>query len=347
MPNAPRDCASELSGGLATLRPVSVIPIYSPADVAAALARSRKPHHDAYYAFYSSELGGIVTDPAWMNVPIDDHVVHRGDGVFETLKCVNGGLYLWREHLQRLLHSARVIGLTLPWSAEELADRTAQTIRAGGRRDCLVRIIVSRGTGSMGINPSDCPTPGLYILAHELKPPFMATHPEGARVVSSRIPVKAGFFATIKSCNYLPNALMKKEAAEAGADFAIAFDEQDCIAEGATENFGIVDSAGRLRVPGPSRILSGTTMNRALDLAGELVAQGQLAAVVRGPIARSELAEARELLIFGTTPDVTSAVCWDGRPVGDGTPGPIARALLERIEHDIQHNQSARHDVFD
>jgi branched-subunit amino acid aminotransferase/4-amino-4-deoxychorismate lyase len=325
---------------------VNTLPILGARQAADALAAWRTPQHDGYYAFYASHLGGIVTTPGLMLVPADDHLVHRGDGVFETLKCVDGGLYLWREHLRRLLHSASAIGLAVPWNEDELASITTQTIRAGNHRDCLVRIIVSRGPGSLGINPYDCPAPGLYVLAHELKPSFMEAHPAGARVITSAIPVKAGFFATIKSCNYLPNALIKKEAADAGADFALAFDEQDHLAEGATENFGIVDAAGRLRVPGAERILSGTTMNRALDLAEDLVRDGRLRGIARGPITRAEIEAARELLIFGTTPDVTSAVIWDGRPVGGGVPGPIGTALLALIQRDIRENMAARLSVW-
>ncbi len=322
------------------------LPHLTAEEATAALAARNEPFHSGYYAFYSSVMGGIVTAPGLMVVPADDHLVHRGDGVFETLKCVNGGVYLWDDHLRRLLHSAGAIGLPVPWSADELADRTAQTIRAGGRRDCLVRMIVARGPGSMGISPYDCPAPALYILAHELKPSFMAAHPGGARVITGSIPVKAGLFATIKSCNYLPNVLLKKEAADAGADFALAYDEAGFLAEGATENFGIVDRAGRLRVPGPGRILPGTTMNRALELARPLVERGLATAIARGPIARDEVAAARELLVFGTTPDVTAAVQLDGQPVGDGTPGPVAVALLGMIEYDIRHSQSGRLPAF-
>ncbi|HMP75427.1 MAG TPA: aminotransferase class IV [Kiritimatiellia bacterium] len=325
---------------------MNAIPLLDARQAAEALLAWRAPQHDGYHAFYASHLGGIVTTPGLMLVPADDHLVHRGDGVFETLKCVDGGLYLWREHVRRLLHSARAIGLAVPWNEEELASITTQTIRAGGRRDCLVRIIVSRGPGSMGINPYDCPAPALYILAHELKPSFMDAHPAGARVITSAIPVKAGLFATIKSCNYLPNALIKKEAADAGADFAMAFDEQGNLAEGATENFGIVDQAGRLRVPGGERILAGTTMNRALDLAEALVHDGRLRGIARGPISRNEIRTARELLIFGTTPDVTAAVEWDGAPIGNGAPGPAGHALLSLIQRDIRENMDARFAVW-
>lgn len=298
------------------------------------------------YAFYSSLARGIVTDPAAMLVPVDDHLVHRGDGVFETLKCVDGGIYLWREHIARLLYSARAIGLGAPWDAEALADVVSQTVRAGGRRDALIRVLLARGPGSMGINPYDCPEPALYVVVHAPVPSFMDAHPEGARLVTSDLPIKAGFFATIKSCNYLPNALLKKQAVDAGADFAVAFDEQGFLAEGATENVGIVDGKMNLRVPGPERILSGTTMNRALALAEELVRDGRLRGIFRGPIRREEFAAAREILIFGTTPDVTAVVKLDGRPVGSGKPGPIALALLDLLRKDIRLNPEVRLNVF-
>ena len=227
---------------------MSTLPILPAPEWPAWMQRARAPHQAGYYAMFSSLLGGIVTDPLLMQVPVDDHLVHRGDGVFETIKCVEHGIYLLGEHLDRLHASASAIGLACPWPRETLVDLVRQTVRAGGHPCCLIRILLSRGPGSMGVNPYDCPTPGLYILAHELKPSFMAQHPAGARVAISRIPIKPSFFATIKACNYLPNALMKKEAVDLGVDFTLAFDEHGRLAEGATENAGILTEAGDLRV---------------------------------------------------------------------------------------------------
>ncbi|HEY8240367.1 MAG TPA: aminotransferase class IV, partial [Kiritimatiellia bacterium] len=190
------------------------------------LRAARQPFHDEYYAMYSSAWDGIVTDPTLMVVPMDDHLVHRGDGVFETIKCVAGKIYCLEAHLDRLFFSAGKIGLQSAWPREEIRDTIIQTVRAGGRKDCLVRAILSRGPGSLGVSPYDCPRPGLYVLAHQLKPPFMELHPEGAHVVTSKVPVKPGYFANIKSCNYLPNVLMKKEASDQGADFSLSFDER-------------------------------------------------------------------------------------------------------------------------
>jgi len=299
-----------------------------------------------YFAMYSSAWDGIVTDPSLMVVPADDHLVHRGDGVFETIKCVDGLIYCLAAHLDRLAFSAKSVGLASPWSSTDLTEIITQTIRAGGKGDCLIRILLSRGPGSLGVNPYDCPKPGLYVVVHQLRPSFMEAHPGGARVITSKVPVKPGFFANIKSCNYLPNVLMKKEAADAGADFSLSFDEKGYLAEGATENAGIVAEDGTLMVPTTDRILSGTTMFRATELAKGLVAGGMLKSVRTSAIARDMIASAKEMLIFGTTPDVTAAVEFDGKPVGSGRPGPIALELNRLIINDIRTNRAVQTPVF-
>ncbi len=315
--------------------PTTHLPVFPSPELPDWMQRARGPHQAGYYAMFSSLYGGIVTEPLLMQVPVDDHLVHRGDGVFETIKCMNGGIYLLREHLDRLNASAAAIGLSCPWSHEMLTDLVRQTVRAGGQANCLIRVLLSRGPGSLGVNPYDCPKPGLYILAHEIKPSFMTLHPAGARAAISLIPIKPSFFATIKACNYLPNALMKKEAVDLGVDFTLAFDEQGRLAEGATENAGILTAEGDLRVPTPDRILAGTTMHRVLELARTLLSNGLLRNVGPGAITRVDLSRAREIFIFGTTPDVTSVVEFEGRAVGDGQPGPVAQELGRLLELDL------------
>lgn len=305
----------------------SSIPLRPAPEIPAWLEKSRRPFHADMHALYSSEYGGIITEPLFMTVPIDDHLVHRGDGVFETLKCMNGNVYCFYEHLDRLFRSAEKIALKVNGSREQVGRLILDTIRISNRRDCLIRVLVSRGPGSMGINPYDCPISNLYILIHRLPPPFMTSHPGGASVITSNIPVKAGIFATIKTCNYLPNALLKKEAVDRKADFSINFDEDGFLAEGATENVGIVSREGMLVTPGPDRILSGTTMNRIMDLASEGVSAGWLAGKKTARISRNDLISAREILIFGTTTDVTAVVSLDGQPVMSGQPGPVFKQL--------------------
>lgn len=318
--------------------------ILEAAEVWAARASFRRPWHDGYYAMYSSVWGGCVRDPFLMQVPADDHVVHRGDGVFETVKCVAGAVYALPGHLARLEASARAIGLSVPWPASEIGAILLRTLAAGGRRDALARILLSRGPGSFGISPADCPRPELYVVAYRLPPSFMAAHPEGALAIRSRIPAKPPILAANKTCNYLPNALMKKEALDAGADFALGFDEEDRLGESSTENIGLVTAEGELWVPEPGRILEGITMDRVMRLAPE-VPGGLIRAVRRLKIGESDLRSAAEILIFGTTPDVTSVVSYEGRPVGSGRPGPARAALQTLLENDILRNPAQRTEV--
>lgn len=305
-----------------------------------------RPGADRLYAMYSSIWDGIVTDPRAMVVPADDHGVHRGDGVFETLVCRDGAVFALRPHLARLASSAEGIRLPLPWDADELARGVIEVIRAGGRRECLVRILATRGPGGFGISPRECPSPALYIAAYAAPPPFMRAHPDGARAVTVREPIKAGRLATLKTCNYLPNVLMRMEAEAAGADFPLALDERGCVAEGATENFGVVDAEGRLAIPKPGRMLEGITMQRALTLAAALVHKGLLTGAGARDIPRDELTAAREVLVFGTTPEITAVVALDGVAVGGGRPGPVQQALARLFEEDVRTNVTLRTPVF-
>jgi len=299
------------------------------------LDQSRQAFQRHYLAMYSSIIGGIVTDPLLMTVPIDDHLVHRGDGVFEMLKGVDGGLYNLDAHLRRLAASAAAIGSALPQEPARLRQTVIETVRAAGVRDCSVRVYVSRGPGSFGVNPYDCPASQLYVVVGTLSPSFMTLHPKGATVRVSRIPLKPAFFATMKNCNYLPNVLMKKEAVDAGVDFVAGFDSNGYLAEGATENFGLVMLDGALVCPRLDNVLCGTTMARVLDLAQALVTDGTLSRIAYGDLTLADLQNAREILIFGTTTDVTRVCEFDGRPLPEAS--PVFTALSRLLQADIRH----------
>ncbi|MCK5676268.1 MAG: aminotransferase class IV, partial [Verrucomicrobia bacterium] len=207
------------------------------------------------HSMYSSVTDCIVTDPSVMVVPVDDHIVHRGDGVFESFKCMDGSIYNLDAHLERLGNSCAQLGITLPVPLDEMADIVVQTVLAGGERNALVRLLVSRGQGTMGINPYACIRPELYVVVYELKHANIDRLPAGASVAVSKVPVKPGLFATVKTCNYMPNVLMKKEAVDLGVDFTVSLDEHRNLAEGATENIGIVTRGKELFMPPPDRVL--------------------------------------------------------------------------------------------
>jgi branched-chain amino acid aminotransferase len=322
-------------------------PALSPAQYLSALQRCRQRYHDGYYAMYSSLLGGMVTDPVLMQIPVDDHLVHRGDGVFDTCKCVDGSIYNLDAHLARIERSASAIGIVWPDGTAAIRALTVATLRAGGRRECSGRVILARGPGGFGVSPYESPAPALYILAYALSVPFMTTHPQGARARRSAIPCKPSLFAGVKNCNYLPNVLMKREAVDAGVDYVVGFDPDGHLTEGPTENAGIVTQDGELAFPRLENILAGTTMLRAVELAEPLVASGAIRAIRFRDITEADILAAAEMLMVGTTINVVSVCEYEGRPVGKGIPGPVGCSLNEMLTHDIQTNMRLRTPVFE
>lgn len=316
------------------------------AEWMARLTAVRQPLTDELYAMYSGLTGGITVNPALMTVPADDHLTHRGDGVFESLKCVNGQIYNLHAHLDRLAFSAAGIALSVPCTPDDLAHIICETVRAGGQRDCLIRVLVSRGTGNMGIDPARCLGPELYVLVYRLTRRIEHGRLKPARVALSSVPMKPPSLATIKTCNYLPNVLMKLEANRRGLDFVISVDENGNLGEGATENIGILTPEKELLMPPPERVLSGTTARRALELARTLVAGGTLNAAEYRDITPAQAAQAEEIFIFGTTADVTPVIEWEGRPVGGGRPGPLAEKLLALLQQDMTPESEALTSVF-
>lgn len=288
------------------------------------------------YAMYSSSTESITIDPSLMLIPVDDHLVHRGDGVFETLKCINGNIYNLNAHIDRLKVSCDMIGLSLPVSKEILSDIIIQTTYAGRHSDSMIRILVSRGTGTMGINPYECKKEQFYIVVYELpKSKINKKMLKGIRIDISEIPIKSGILATVKTCNYLPNVLMKKEAIDKDIDFTVSVDEDGNLGEGATENIGIVTLDNRLLMPSPDRILAGTTAQRIMDLCMKLVKNGVLKEAKYTSIPMNMIFKAKEVHIYGTGHNILPVIKVGSTTVGNGRPGKIWNQLHDLIYQDM------------
>lgn len=306
------------------------------------LQEARRPHRVPYFSFYSSLWDGITYDPSLMVVPVDDHLVHRGDGVFESFKCVNGAAYNFDAHLERLERSAQGIGLAYLGGIVVIREKVLEVLRETAEPNCTVRILLSRGPGGMGVSPKESIGAVLTIVVYGLGTPFMQSCPQGARVRKSLIPVKPPMFATIKHCNYLPNVLMKGEAEALNVDFMIGVDVDGFITECPTENIGIVSKSGHLVFPLLGGILAGTTMLRVVELARQLEVECTIKGVAFRAIHEDELYEAQEVLITGTTLDVVSVVEYNDRPIGHGSVGAISEALNLMLAKDITDNPVLR-----
>ena len=287
-----------------------------------------RPGSEQVLAFYEHRVGAVCRDPRLMLMPWDDHLVHRGDGVFETMKWVEGRVYLLDEHLARMAKSGAAIGLEPPCAWAEVRQIVLDVARACETHQGLLRVLLGRGPGGFGIDPAECPTPSLYLAAYRYALKSESVFAKGVTAFRTSVPAKQSYLATIKSIDYLPNVLMKKEAKAKGKDFPVCFDEKGFLAEGATENIAMVDKDGCITVPELGNALAGTTMLRALKLC-----EGEIKHCFRA-ITEEELYQARELLILGTTAQCLSIVEYNGRPVGDGQPGPVSKRLRELIAKD-------------
>jgi 4-amino-4-deoxychorismate lyase len=272
-----------------------------------------------YLAMYSSWLGGIVTDPALMLLPIDDHMVHRGDGVFEAIKVINGGVYLLEEHLDRLTVSASKIDLKIPWSKSELKELILETCRAAfthARADkgqtFTLRLFVSRGPGSFGPSPYDTVGSQFYCILTKAAKISEQKYSSGVSIGKSLIPVKPLWYPTVKSCNYLPNVLMKKESVDRKLDFTVSYTEDGFVAEGSTENIFILDRKGILKHPGLDYVLKGTMLARLFDLAE---AHTKIPVQRSVDISESELLTASGIFMAGTTMDILPVTEYEGKKI--------------------------------
>lgn len=309
--------------------PISILNDQSFIDV---LRRQAVGARKNYRAFYSTFLGGISLEPHHMLVPIDDHMVHRGDAVFEAIKFVREGVYALDRHLDRFDVSRDTIGLSLPFSRTHLEQVIFETIRASKLETGLVRLFLSRGPGGFTTNPYEVTGPQIYCAITELAPLPQEKYKSGVKVGISKVQVKEGFFARTKTCNYLPNVLMKKESIDRGLDFTVSRDEKGKIAEGSTENFAIIDAKGSLVVPKFDRILKGVTLVRAAELA-----KAQGLKVLQKSFTKDDVRKAKGALMLGTTLDVIPVQSFESKKWTDPlVKAPEIKLIMDAFQYDLK-----------
>jgi 4-amino-4-deoxychorismate lyase len=318
-----------------TVSPIA-LPILAGGDVLERFRTLRARQPVKYFAFYSSQMEGIVTDPALMVIPFDDHIVHRGHGIFDTAGLFNGRIYDLEAHLDRFLLSAERSKLRLPASRAEMRDIIIRTTAASGQRDGSIRYWISSGPGSLELSPAAGADPGFFVMIFA-----GLTYPErwvtaGARVMTTTYPIKAPIYAITKATNYLPNVLMQMEAKEKGFDNGVFIDENGHVGESSNMNVAFVTSDGVLAHPRFDHILAGCTSLRLLELAETLRSQGLITGIAVRDIPVAEARASREMMLMGSSVQVVSIVQWDDQMIGDGKPGPVARALFGLLEEDMR-----------
>ena len=281
-------------------------------------------------AFYDHRLRAVTCDPRCASAPLDDHLIHRGDGVFEYIRFNERRIINLDAHLVRLSQSAAGLELVPPCPWDEVRAILIEVARASGRDEGALRILIGRGQGGFGIEPAECPQASLYVAAHTVRPVPETLFEKGASACRSRVPVKPAMLARLKTTNYLSNVLMALEASRHGVDFSFSFDSDDYLAEAAMANVALVDAGGHLIMPEFRNALPGTTVCKAAKLAEGFMP------VERRSVPETELFTAREILLLGTTHECLSIVRYEDRVIGQGVPGPVACRLRDLLRSTLR-----------
>jgi len=257
-------------------------------------------------------------------VSVFDHGLLYGDGVFEGLRSYSGRVFRLDAHLDRLWASARAIALEIPLAKDAVAQAVNDTLAANKLIDGYVRLVITRGAGSLGLDPNRTKNPQVIVIADTISLYPREFYEKGLRIVTAATQRvhSAALSPRIKSLNYLNNIMAKLEGLQAGCVEALMLNHKGEVAECTGDNVFVIRSGSLLTPPPDAGILEGITRGAVMDLAH---AAG--IACHEATLTRYDLYTADECFLTGTAAEVIPVVEIDGRKVGSGTPGPITARL--------------------
>jgi branched-chain amino acid aminotransferase len=272
-------------------------------------------------------IDGKYYDEKNAKVSVFDHGLLYGDGIFEGIRAYNGRVFKLKEHIDRLFCSAKALLLEIPLSHAAVIRAVVETCRKNKLRNGYIRLLVTRGVGTLGLNPNRCRRPSVIVIADKIQlyPPAM--YENGMDIVT--VPTTRNHHnavnPAIKSLNYLNNILAKIEANIAGVEEAIMLNTAGYVAECTGDNVFIVKGEHLYTPPLSAGALYGITRGVVMDLARETGLT-----VSEPDLTRYDLFNADECFLTGTGAELIPVTKIDGRVIGTGKPGPVTRGLVRR-----------------
>jgi len=258
-------------------------------------------------------------------ISVFDHTFLYGDGVFEGVRVYEGCIFRLQQHLERLLDSARYIMLEIPMDIHELTAAMVEAVRKNDIRNGYIRLVCTRGVGTLGLAPWLCPKGSVIIIADSIKLYPEEYYENGLALITvptQRNRVEA-LNARVKSCNYLNNILAKIEAHNSGHIEALMLDQNGYVVECSGDNIFLVKKGEILTPPTYLGALEGITRNIVIELA----TKGNFP-VKQEPFTRFDIFTADEVFLTGTAAEIIPVIELDKRPIGEGKPGPVTRSLI-------------------
>ncbi|MFO0818667.1 MAG: branched-chain-amino-acid transaminase [Pirellulales bacterium] len=273
-------------------------------------------------------IAGKLYDKEDAKISVYDHGLLYGDGVFEGMRSYSGKVFRLAEHLDRLWDSAKAILLEIPMTKEQMAQAVYDTLRANQIEDGYIRLVVTRGAGSLGLDPNRTSNPQVIIITD-----FIALYPreyyeKGLELVTASTIRNhpAALSPRIKSLNYLNNIMAKIEGLKAGCVEAMMLNHKGEVAECTGDNIFIITRGELLTPPIDAGILEGITRNAVLEIARDCgITTREI------PITRHDVYVADECFLTGSAAEVIPVVKVDNRVIGNGQPGPITQDLIRRF----------------
>lgn len=278
-------------------------------------------------------INGQLLDQQDAKISVYDHGLLYGDGIFEGIRSYGGRVFRLQEHIDRLWDSAKAIWLEIPGSKQEMAKAVEDTLAANDIRDGYVRLVVTRGAGTLGLDPNKCSDPQVIIIADKiaLYPPELYENGLEIVTVSTTRNHPAALNPRVKSLNYLNNILAKIEGLQAGCIEALMLNHKGEVAECTGDNIFLVRAGRLLTPPNEAGILEGVTRDVVIDLAKESGIE-----VREVPLTKHDVYIADECFLTGTAAEVIPVVKVDSRAIGDGRPGPVTRNLIGLFKKLVQ-----------
>jgi len=284
-------------------------------------------------------LNGRFVEKDQAVVSVFDHGLLYGDGVFEGIRSYDGLVFRLREHLDRLYESAHALMLRIPLTCDQMQEAVLQTLKINRLKDAYIRLVVTRGTGDLGLDPRKCPEPTIFIIADKIVLYPKELYEKGLDIVTvATIRNHPGALnPQLKTLNYLNNILAKIEATNAGMSEAVLLNAQGYVTECTGENVFVVKNNMLITPPAYVGILKGITRQAVME-----VAKHCCGGVREELLTRHDLYVADEIFLTGTAAEIVPVVKIDRRLIGAGQPGAVTKKLMTEF-HRLTTKEGVRY----
>jgi branched-chain amino acid aminotransferase len=273
-------------------------------------------------------IAGKYYDKEDAKISVYDHGLLYGDGVFEGIRSYNDKVFRLKQHIQRLFDSAKAIHLVIPMSQQEMCDAVVETCRTNNLKDAYIRLVVTRGSGSLGLDIRRTSNPQVIIIADSIQLYPKELYERGLDIVTAgtiRNHPQA-LNPRVKSLNYLNNIMARLEGTLAGCEEVLMLNHKGEVSECSGDNIFVVKNGEISTPPLDAGILDGITRGAVIELA-----QGAKIPLHERSMTRHDLYVADEIFLSGTAAELIPVIKLDGRSIGAGKPGPVFKNMLERF----------------